>query len=102
MTINIQYLHMPESEILNTMVNRNHLKLYPKYHFIIRADVFFKVENDPIGKGKICEIQLSTPGPRLFAKSSEESFEKAAAATLKDLDKQLRKRKQKFFSHKKN
>jgi len=67
-----------------------------KYQFVIRADVSFKLENEPNGKGKICEIRLSAPGPRPFAKSNEDNFEKAAAETLSDLERQLRKRKEKF------
>lgn len=96
MTINIQYVHMPESESLSEIVTRNLQKLSHKYQFIIRADVFFKLENDPHGLGEICEIQLSAPGPRLFAKSNEDNFEKAAAETIRDLDSQLRKRKEKL------
>tara|TARA_R110000868_G_scaffold126481_4_gene333571 strand:+ start:12099 stop:12389 length:291 start_codon:yes stop_codon:yes gene_type:complete len=93
---------MPESESLSKIVSRNLRKFSPKYQFIIRADVVFKMENDPTGKGKICEIQLSAPGPRIFAKSNENNFEKAAAATLSDLEKQLRRRKHKFNAYKKN
>ncbi|NHF59709.1 HPF/RaiA family ribosome-associated protein [Flavobacteriaceae bacterium TP-CH-4] len=102
MTINIQYVQMPTSESLNGIVTRNLKKLGHKYQFVIRADVFFKLENDPRGKGNICEIQLSAPGPRLFAKSDENNFEKAAAATIADLERQLKKRKGKFNEHRKS
>lgn len=96
MTINIQYVHMPESESLSEIVTRNLQKLAHKYEFLIRADVFFKLEKDPHGLGKICEIQLSAPGPRIFAKSNEDNFEKSAAETISDLESQLRKRKDKL------
>tara|TARA_R110000868_G_scaffold200671_1_gene448172 strand:- start:16760 stop:17071 length:312 start_codon:yes stop_codon:yes gene_type:complete len=101
MTINIQYQNMPTSESLNGIVSRNLEKLAHKFQFLIRADVLFKMENDPTGNGKICEVQLSAPGPRIFAKSNENNFEKAAAETLSDLDRQLRKRKEKFSKRKK-
>lgn len=101
MTINIQYQNMPTSESLNEIVSRNLEKLAHKFQFLIRADVLFKMENDPTGNGKICEVQLSAPGPRIFAKSNENNFEKAAAETLSDLDRQLRKRKEKFSKRKK-
>ncbi|WP_047414636.1 ribosome hibernation-promoting factor, HPF/YfiA family [Cellulophaga sp. Hel_I_12] len=101
MTINIQYQDMPTSESLNEIVTRNLNKLAHKFQFLIRADVLFKVENDPTGNGKICEVQLSAPGPRIFAKSNENNFEKAAAATLSDLNKQLQKRKEKISKRKK-
>lgn len=101
MTINIQYQDMPTSESLNEIVTRNLNKLSHKFQFLIRADVLFKVENDPSGNGKICEVQLSAPGPIIFAKSNENNFEKAAAATLSDLNKQLQKRKEKISKRKK-
>lgn len=102
MTVNIQYLQMPTSESLSEIMTRNLQKLAHKYQFLIRADVFFKLGNSTEGKDKICEIELSAPGPRLFAKSHDDNFEKAAAETLSDLERQLRKRKGKFSKRKRN
>lgn len=101
MTINIQYVQMPESESLSKIVTRNLQKMAHKYQFVIRADVFFKLGQGKDGNDKICEIKLSAPGPQLFAKSTEDNFEKAAAETISDLDRQLRKRKEKFARRKK-
>lgn len=101
MTINMQYVHMPESESLSTIVTRNLQKLSHKYDFVIRADVFFKLGQGNDGKDKICEMQLSAPGPRIFAKSTENNFEKAAAETISDLERQLRKRKEKLSRRRK-
>lgn len=99
MTINFQYIQMPTSEAMNQLMTTKLNKLARKFDFIIRADVFFKLENDPSGKGKICEIRLSIPGPRIFAKSNEDDFEKAAASTIKELEAQLKKRKSVFKKH---
>ncbi|MBT8206110.1 MAG: ribosome-associated translation inhibitor RaiA [Eudoraea sp.] len=99
MTINIQYVQMPTSESMSNIVTNKLRKLEKKFEWIISADVYFKLENDPTGKGKICEIQLSAPGPRLFAKTSEDNFEKAAATTIKELEGQLKKRKEVFNKH---
>ena len=96
MTINFQYIHMPESSSLSEIVTRNLQKIGNKYQFVIRAEVFFKLGNCTDGNDKICEIQLSAPGPRIFAKSSENNFEKSAANTISDLERQLSKRKEKF------
>jgi putative sigma-54 modulation protein len=96
MTINFQYVQMPNSEAMNELMTSKLNKLAKKFDFIIRADVFFKMENDPSGNGKICEIRLSVPGPRIFAKTDADDFEKAAAATIKDLESQLQKRKHTF------
>ncbi|MFX0557898.1 ribosome hibernation-promoting factor, HPF/YfiA family [Maribacter sp. CXY002] len=101
MTINIQYIHIPTSKSLNDFIDGDLTKLYNKFPFIIRADVTVKMENDQTGNGKVCEIELSVPGPRIFAKSSEENFEKAVVNTINDLDRQLRKRKEKFSKNKK-
>lgn len=99
MTIDIQYVQMPTSESMDVFVTEKLNKLAKKYDWVIRAQVFFKSENDPTGLGKICEIQLSAPGPRIFAKSNEKFFEKAAVNTISDLDKQLEKRKETFKKH---
>ncbi len=96
MTINFQYIQMPTSEAMNLLMTNKLNKLGRKFDFIIRADVFFKMENDPSGKGKICEIRLSVPGPRIFAKSDQDDFEKAAASVIKELESQLEKRKNVF------
>jgi len=40
MTVNIQYLQIPESKSLNEIVTRSFLKLTRKYQFLIRADFF--------------------------------------------------------------
>jgi len=93
MTIDIQYVQMPTSEAMNDLLKVKLDRLANKYDWVIRARVFFKLENDTTGNGKICEIELSAPGPRIFASSNEDDFEKAAAKTIKDLEKQLSKRK---------
>ena len=101
MTINIQYQDMPTSETLSNIVSNKLKKLAHKYDFVIRADVTFKLENDPSGNGRVCDIELSAPGPRMFAKSNADNFEKAASISLGDLERQLRKRKEKFNKRKK-
>lgn len=93
MTATIQYVKMPTSESMSQFVSKKLQKLAEKYDWIITADVFFKLENDPKGIGKICEIALNTPGPNLFATSREKNFELAAKKTVIELEKQLKKRK---------
>ena len=93
MTTEIQYVQIPRSESIDAIVNEKLDKLARKYDWLIRAQVHFKLENDPAGNGKICEIELSAPGSRLFAKSSSDDFEKSLAETVKELERQLRKKK---------
>lgn len=99
MIINIQYVHMATSEAMNTYVTDKLEILFNKYDWIIKAEVHFEVEQKDKVKGKICKIELSAPGPRLFATSNEENYENAVKKTIKDLEIQLKKRKQIFHSH---
>lgn len=93
METKIQFVQLPTSESLEAFAIKKLKKLEDQYDWLIRADVFYKEENDAKGKGKICEIRLSLPGPRIFAQSNEESFEAATDETIRDLKIQLKKRK---------
>lgn len=93
MKTNIQFVNMLTSESLEAYATEKLMKLNRKYDMLINAEVFFKKENDPKRKGKICEIELSLSGPRLFASSNEKNYEMAVKNTVSDLEKQLNKRK---------
>lgn len=99
MTITIQYVKMPTSESMSEYVTRRLEKLGKKYQWIISANVLFKLENDPTGQRDICDIELSAPGPRIFATSKEKNYEMAVKKTISDLEKQLKKRKATFTTH---
>lgn len=99
MKTNIQFVHSDPQPSVEQLVQRKLDKLENKFDFIISADVQFKVENDNSGKGQICAIRLSLPGPVVHASSNKENFEAAAAETVKDLEKQLKKRKEEMKSH---
>lgn len=96
MTINIQFVKMPTSEALSEYTHQKLDKLSKKYSWLINADVYFKLESDHTGK-KMCDIELSLPGPKIFASSKEDNFELAVKETISDLDRQLRKRKEVTF-----
>lgn len=89
----IQFVQTETDDTAKQLVLEKIEQLSKKYDWLIRADVFFKEEKDTFGKGKICEIRLSCPGPRIFASSNEESFEASVAETIQDLEVQLEKRK---------
>lgn len=97
MTINIQYVHMSTSETMDEYVTERLTKLGNKYDWIIGAEVHFEVEHNDKTKGKICKMELSAPGPRIFAMSNEDNYEDAVKHTIKDLEKQLEKRKRTTF-----
>ncbi|MFD2564414.1 ribosome hibernation-promoting factor, HPF/YfiA family [Aquimarina rubra] len=94
MKTNVQFVQMPTSEYMEGYVQEKLEKLYKKYDWIIKSDVFFKKENDPKGNGKICDIELSLPGPKIYATSNEKNYELAVKETISDLERQLKKRKQ--------
>jgi len=96
MTINIQYVKMKTSESMTEFVTKKLHKISKKYEWVINIDVFFKMENDPTEKGHICEMEVSLPGPKIFATSNEKNFEMAVKETIKDIETQLKKRKGKF------
>jgi len=99
MRTNIQFRDMPVSEALSTRINSNLDKLAGKYPWIIGAEVTIKQENNPRESNCICEIQLSAPGPYLFARSCQDNFEKAARIAVNELSTQLEKRKNQILNH---
>ena len=99
MEVNIQFIKMQTSETMEAFATKKLNKLSKRYDWIIKAQVSYKLENDPRNKGRICEIELSVPGPRIFASSNAVNFEIATDETLNDLEKQLRKRKATMRPH---
>jgi len=96
MDIIYEYHDVAASERLEAIAKEKLDKLGKKYSMVIRADVFFKDENTSSDEtGKICNIRLSLPGPRLFAEASHDNFESSISESINDLERQLRKRKEK-------
>ncbi|MHA7943801.1 ribosome hibernation-promoting factor, HPF/YfiA family [Formosa sp. 3Alg 14/1] len=98
MTINIQYIHMATSEAMNAHVTEKLNKLASKFDWIISAEVVFDTIKKEKEDGKICKIELSAPGPRIFASSQERTYELAVKNTIADLEIQLKKRKHTFVN----
>jgi len=96
MKIDIQFVRMPVSKTMEAYTIRKLNKLAKKHDLILKVAVFFKKENDPKGKGRICEMELSLYGPRIFASSNEKNYEMAVKETISDLEKQLNKRSKKI------
>nr|WP_299383151.1 HPF/RaiA family ribosome-associated protein [Allomuricauda sp.] len=99
MVVNIQYQKMKSSESLNKLLLKKLKRVGDKYNWVIKANVLFKQEHDKHGDENICEIELSAPGPRLFAKTRSNNFEKSMAETVDELKKQLEKRQGMFIKH---
>ena len=100
MTVNYEYDGVTASQELEAYVKGKLDKLFNKYEFIVRADVFFKTENTYNRSSKMkTSIRLSAPGPRLFAETTSDSFHKSAAEVLTALERQLDKRKSLMQTH---
>nr|WP_321413246.1 ribosome-associated translation inhibitor RaiA [uncultured Allomuricauda sp.] len=97
MQIIFEYDNVAQSDGLEQMAKEKLEKVSNKYEMVIRADVFFKEENTSSDEtGKICGIRLSLPGPRLFAESNKENFGSAIGESVDNLERQLRKQKEKM------
>lgn len=99
MDARFQYVKLERSESLEEFTQKKLDKLETKYDWLISAEVHFKRHEPEEPKGYICNISLSGPGPIIFAESNEESYEAAAAETVRDLEKQLSKRKGQMKSY---
>lgn len=67
---------------------------------VIRTDVFLKVENTSEKQNKIFEAKLSVPGDRFMVKKQCKTFEEGVDTGIASLERQLKKRKEKFRMNK--
>lgn len=94
MTYNFEYHDVTASEALESYTQKKLEKLAVKYDFLVRADIFFKTENTSDDQtGMKAGIRLSAPGPRIFAESSKETFHEAVNDVVRELNSQLKRRK---------
>lgn len=96
MQIIYEYHNVTASDRLEEIAKEKLENLHKKFDFVHRADVFFKTQNRSDDAEQICDIRLSMPGPRLFASTNAESFQSAISETIRDLEDQLRKHKDKM------
>jgi len=99
MTVNFQYVDIDTSDTLSALTEEKLEKLSNKFEFLISAQVYFKQDEKDHDAGKICNIELSLPGPRIFATSNEKNYEMAMTETINDLTRQLKKRKEVYKTH---
>jgi putative sigma-54 modulation protein len=99
MTVNFQYVNVDVSETLSAFSEEKLEKLVTKFEFVISAQVYFKNDDNDHNAGKICNIELSLPGPRIFATSNERTYEMSVNETIRDLTRQLKKRKEIYKVH---
>jgi len=96
MNIIFEYHDVTASDRLEQLATEKLEELQTKFNFVHRADVFFKTQNRTDDEEQICDIRLSMPGPRLFASSNSESFRASISESINDLERQLKKYKEKL------
>lgn len=97
MKVIFEYHDVTSSDRLENYTKQKLEKIFNRFEFVIRADVFFKTENTSSDEtGMKAGIRLSAPGPRLFAESTNDTFEESVSDTVEELLRQLEKRKEKM------
>lgn len=93
MQINI---HAPfeVNQQLKQLIQDKIKKLTTYFDRIYKAEVYLKLKEDNTPNGKMIEVNLHIPVKDAFAKSTEDTFEKAIASVASKLEKQLKKRKE--------
>jgi len=69
-------------------------KLTTYFDRIYKADIYLKLKEDNVRDGKMVEINLHVPVKDIFAKDTEDTYEKAMAKVAKKLETQLKRRKE--------
>ncbi|MGB3545765.1 MAG: ribosome-associated translation inhibitor RaiA [Saprospiraceae bacterium] len=87
-------VHFKADSTLLDFVQERLDKLEQIHDRILDAQVTLKLENSGQVRDKIVEISLRVPGERLFAKSTDKTFEAACDATCTALRRQLHKHKE--------
>ncbi len=100
MKVIFEYHDVTSSDRLENYTKQKLEKIFNRFEFVIRADVFFKTENTSSDEtGMKAGIRLSAPGPRLFAESTNDTFEESVSDTVEELLRQLEKRKEKMKTY---
>lgn len=89
MEVTIHSVHFTADQKLKDFVTQKIEKLTLFSSKIIKAEVFFRLENTAAEENKIAEIKLEIPGNDLFAKKQAKSFEEASDVAAEALRKQL-------------
>lgn len=89
---NIQFVNTEWNKGIERLTTQKLNALAKKYSWATGAKVFYKNEKKDQEQGNICEIEISYPGPLIYASNKAKSFEIALNETIKRLSVQLKKR----------
>ncbi len=97
MEINFEYVDVAASMRLESLAGKKVDALANKYDFIVATDIYFKKENTSSDTtGFHCVIRMNVPGTSLVAKANKDSFEHAIKTAVNDIERQLKKKKEKM------
>ncbi|MEQ9402096.1 MAG: ribosome-associated translation inhibitor RaiA [Cyclobacteriaceae bacterium] len=99
MKLQMHSIHFDADHKLLDFIQKKVDKLETYYDRVIDGEVFLRVENDDTRENKIVEIKLNSPGNQFFAKENARSFEVGTDAAVEALRRQLKKHKEKLYSH---
>ena len=99
MKLQMNAVHFNADEKLINFVEKKTEKLQKLYSKIIDAEIFLRLDKKESRDNKIIEIKLNIPGTQLFAKDQADTFEAATEEAVEALRRQLKKFKEKQYSH---
>lgn len=99
MKLQMHSIHFDADQKLVDFIQKKTDKLDTFYDRIIDGEVFMRLDKGDARDNKVIEIKLNIPGNQLFAKEKSISFEAAADEAVEALRRQLKKYKEKQFSH---
>jgi len=99
MKLQTHSIHFDADVKLIDFIQKKADKLDTFYDRIIDGEVFLKLDKDDSMENKIVEIKINIPGQQLFAKMKAKSFEAGTDEAVEALRRQLKKHKEKLYSH---
>jgi len=94
MNVNVQSIKFDADKKLIDFIDKKLSKLEKFFDEIVGADVYLKVDNQPLDNKKV-EIRLQIPGHDVFAEKVSKSFEESTDLCIDALKIQLNKVKEK-------
>ncbi len=96
MKVSIQSLNFNAAVKLLNFTEKKVASLTKFHDKILKAEVFFKIENSSDKENKITEIKINIPGNELVVKKQFKSFEEGISIGVETLKRRLKKSKEKL------
>ena len=96
MKVSIQSLNFNAAVKLLNFTEKKVASLTKFHDKILKAEVFFKIENSSDKENKITEIKINIPGNELVVKKQFKSFEEGISIGVETLKRRIKKSKEKL------